>query len=128
MNAAIDVHAAEGYAVYRIVGELALQGAVDAVTQAIELCHRHQLKRLLIDGTALTQVQSPSMAERYEIVTQWALIAKGIKIAFATSPEMLDPTEFGITVAANRGLQIHGFTSEAEAVAWLLDPRTDYPA
>jgi hypothetical protein len=125
MNAAIELHSTEGYAICRIVGELALQAAVGTVAQAIELCHRHQLKRLLIDGTALTGVESPSVIDCYEIVTQWAMIANGIKIAFATRSEMLAPTDFGITVAANRGLQINAFTSEAEALAWLLGPQTD---
>ena len=127
MNLAVSLHIANGYAIYRPVGDLTLQAAAAAVTQAIELCHRHQVKRLLVDGTALTGVQSLSMIDRYEIVTQWATVAKGIKIAFATHPEMLEPTKFGITVAANRGFQINGFTSEAEALAWLLDPQTDSP-
>jgi hypothetical protein len=83
------------------------------------------LKRLLIDATAPIGVESPSVVDCYEIVTQWVLIAKGIKIAFATRPEMLEPTDFGITVVANRGLQINAFTSEAEALAWLVRPQAD---
>jgi hypothetical protein len=120
----IALHFAEGYAVYRLVGEFALQAAVAAVTQAIELCRQHQVRRLLIDATALTGVKSPSLIERYEIVAQWALAAKGaVKIAVVPRPEMLDPTKFGITVARNRGLEINPFTSEAEALAWLLGPQ-----
>jgi hypothetical protein len=125
MNAALELHSAEGYAVCRIVGTLALEAAAAAVTEAIELCHQHQVKRLLIDGTALTGVKPPSMIERYGIVSQWAMVTKGIKIAFVTRPEMLEPTKFGITVAANRGLQINGFISETEALVWLLGQQTD---
>ena len=33
---------------------------------------------------------------------------------------MLDPDRFGITVARNRGLFANVFTSETEALAWLL--------
>ena len=36
--------------------------------------------------------------------------------------EMIDSQKFGITAARNRGLRIEVFTSEDEAVTWLLDP------
>ena len=126
MDVAAALHFAEGHAIYRLVGELTLPAAVAAVAEAIDLCDQRQVKRLLVDGTALTGVPSPSMIDRYEIVTQWASVAKGrVKIAFVPRPEMLDPTKFGITVASNRGLQINAFTSEAEALTWLLDLPTE---
>ena len=128
MPVADDLHFAEGYAVYRPVGEIPLQVAVAGVTQAIELCHQHQVKRLLIDATGLIGSRSPSMVERFDIATEWAMAARGaIKIALVLRPDLIDPQRFGTTVARNRGLQFDTFASEAEALAWLLDPQTDSP-
>jgi len=128
MNVADDLHFAEGYAVYRPVGDVPLQVAAAGVTQAIELCHPHQVKRFLIDATALTGFASPSMVEQFEIAAQWAMAARGaIKIALVLRPDMIDPQRFGTTVARNRGLQFDTFASEAEALAWLLDSQTDSP-
>src|SRR5262249_25112342 len=119
---------AEGYAVYRPVGDVPLQVAAADVTQAIELCHQHQVKRFLIDATALTGFASPSMVEQFEIAAQWAMAARGaIQIAPVLRPDMIDPQRFGPTVARNRGLQFDTFASEAEALAWLLDSQTDSP-
>jgi hypothetical protein len=126
MPVADDLHFAEGYAAYRADGEVTLQVAVAGMTQVIELCHQHQVKRLLIDTTALTGFESPSMGEQFEIAAQWAMAARGaIKIALVLHPDMIDPERFGTTVARNRGLQFDTFASEAEALAWLLDPQTD---
>jgi hypothetical protein len=35
--------------------------------------------------------------------------------------EMIDPDRFGVTVAMNRGLNGNVFSTEEEAIAWLLD-------
>jgi hypothetical protein len=68
------------------------------------------------------------MVERFDIATEWAMAAKGaIKIALVLRPDMIDPQRFGTTVARNRGLHLDVFASEAEALAWLLDPQTDSP-
>ena len=38
---------------------------------------------------------------------------------------LLDPARFGMTVARNRGLFMSSFTSEPEALRWLLDPKAE---
>jgi hypothetical protein len=121
-----DLHSTETYTAYRPCGDMALEPAVAAITQAIGHCYAHQVKRLLIDTTALTGFKPPTMSQRYDMSTHWASAACGaIKIAFVARAEMLDPQRFAMTVANNRGLQTHVFTSEVEALAWLLDPATD---
>jgi hypothetical protein len=37
-----------------------------------------------------------------------------------TREEMVDPEKFGITAASDAGLRADVFTSESEALAWLL--------
>jgi hypothetical protein len=37
-------------------------------------------------------------------------------------PEMMDPDNFEVTVARNRGLMGNVFDSEKDALAWLLGP------
>jgi hypothetical protein len=116
-----DLHFSEGYAVYRPVGEVALHAAAAAVTQVIKLSHQHQVTRLLVDITALTGFEPPSLSERYEMVVQWADAARGqIKLAMLSRPEMIDPQRFDVTVARNRGMHANIVASEAEALAWLL--------
>ena len=56
------------------------------------------------------------MAER------WASISHGLHLAIIARPELIDPNHFGVTVASNRGLSANVFTSEPDAIAWLLEP------
>jgi hypothetical protein len=55
------------------------------------------------------------------MATEWASIARGLRLAVVARAELIDPERFGITVARNRGLSANVFTSEAEAIDWLLD-------
>jgi hypothetical protein len=47
------------------------------------------------------------------------LLGRMLRLAVVARPEMIDPHQFGVTVAANRGLVSNIFTAEAEAIAWL---------
>jgi hypothetical protein len=61
--------------------------------------------------------------ERFEFADQCARAAEGkAKVAFLAKLEMIDPDEFGLAVATNRGFWTGIFPSEAEALRWLLDP------
>jgi len=59
--------------------------------------------------------------DRYSMGAQFAASAKfGLKVVLVAPPEVIDPNRFGVTVARNRGLDSNVFSSEAEAIAWLL--------
>jgi hypothetical protein len=48
-----------------------------------------------------------------------------VKLAMVVRPEMVDPDNFEVTVARNRGLMGNVFDSEKDALAWLLGPAVD---
>jgi hypothetical protein len=120
------IRSVEGYTVYRPVGECSLETVATNVTEAIQVCRERKVKRLLIDISQLSGFKPPTTMQRYEIASAWAFASTGaIKIAFLFRPEILDPQRFGMTVATNRGMRGNVFLVETEALAWLLDPKTD---
>jgi hypothetical protein len=44
----------------------------------------------------------------------------GIKVAFVSRPEQLDPRRFAVVVAQNRGVKVETFTDLQAAEEWLL--------
>ncbi len=126
MDMPADLQIADGYAVFRPIRELTVASAMVVVSEVIQYCCEHGIKRLLIDGTQVTGLQPPTTTQRYEVNTTWARVSAGaVKLAFVLRPELIDPQKFGMTVARNRGMQADVFVSESEALAWLLDPATD---
>ena len=124
MNTPEHFEIAAGYACYRPVGEVSLQKAIDWVSTVITFAIDQQITKLLIDSTKLTGIEPPLAWERFRMGERFAHAARGsaIKVVLVARPEMIDPERFGMTVARNRGLLANVFTSEAEALAWLLDP------
>lgn len=115
----------EGYACFRPAGTVSLTVAVELVSQAIAHTRQHQIPKLLADSTGLIGFPPPGTVERYFLIHDWAAQAQGrVKFALIARPEMVDPERFGEMVAANVGLRGRVFTSEAEALAWLLDEQT----
>lgn len=114
---------AAGYACYRPVGQVSLDQTAELISAAILFARHRQVSRLLIDATQLTGVSAPTTAERFSIAQQFARDALGaVKVAVVVKPELIDPGKFGVMVARNRGLAADTFTSEAEALDWLLAP------
>ena len=124
MNKPEHFEMAEGYASYRPDGEISLQKAIDWVSTAITFAVDQRITKLLVDSTKLTGFGPPLTWERFRLGERLAYAAKGaaIKVVLVARPEMVDPERFGMTVARNRGLLANVFTSEADALAWLLDP------
>jgi hypothetical protein len=112
---------AEGYACYGPVGVISLQKAVNLVSLAITYARERQIKKLFIDTRGLTGFDPPTTLELFTLGGQFARAARGaVKVAFVARPELIDPPKFGLTVARNRGMIGEVFTTEAEALAWLL--------
>jgi hypothetical protein len=116
----------EGYGCYRLSGQGPLEEAAGKVIEAISFVRAQRIRNLLIDTTNWTGHQSPGTLERYTWAQAFAEAAgAAVKLAMVVRPEMVDPDNFEVTVARNRGLMGHVFDSEKDALAWLLDPAVD---
>jgi hypothetical protein len=111
----------DGIAYYRPVGSVTFPESMVVVERGIFACHEINVKKILIDLTKLTGFESLNTLERYQVGERMAVVAKGVVIAFVMRPEMIDPSNFGALVAANRGARGHAFALETEALAWLRE-------
>jgi hypothetical protein len=110
----------EGRAFYRPVGSVSFDDAVARVRAAIAAVRSSIVRDLLVDTTALTGFPSPDTFQRFLAAVAWSDEARGgLRLAMVGRAEMIDPNKFGVTVAANRGLESNIFTTEVEARAWL---------
>ncbi len=126
MNTPEQFEPQDGYVSYRPVKVVTFQEAVALGCDAIALAREQQIKRLLIDTTGLTGFASPKTLDRYQMAEQFARAGQSsVKVAIVARFELIDRDKFGVTVARNRGLMANVFPTEAEALAWLLDPNAD---
>jgi hypothetical protein len=106
--------------VFRPVATLSLKDAVQLVTSVLKAARAQGFAKLLMSLQGLDGFASPSTADRFFMVHEWAAVAAGhIRVAMVLRPEYIDPERFGITVATNLGLDADVFVSEQEALAWL---------
>jgi hypothetical protein len=111
------------YCCYRLTGHGPLAEAAGKVVDVIAFCRERAIDRLLIDTTNWTGHQSPDTLERYTWAQAFAAAARSmVRVAMVVRPEMVDPDNFEVTVAQNRGLMGNVFDSEGDALTWLLDP------
>src|SRR5215470_15346350 len=124
MKAPAGFRAGKAYASYRPKGRVTFQGAIDLIATAISFAREHGIGRLLVDGTKLTGFEPPGTVERFRMAVQLASAAESrVKVALLGRAELIDPDRFGVTVARNRGFLVDVFETEADALAWLLDPK-----
>ena len=122
MNAPERFHIADGYAIYRPIANVSLQEAISLVSRAIIFAKNHQVRRLLVNTKKLTGFGPIGALDRYTMGEQFANAGWfSVRLAVVARAELIDPQRFGVTVARNRGLDVDVFTSEAKALAWLLD-------
>jgi hypothetical protein len=110
----------EHYAIFRPSGEVTFNEAIDIVAEGLSFASSRQVDHLVVDTTGLTGFASPTIWERFAMSAKWASAAPGLRVALVARPELIDPARFGVTVARNRGLFTDVFSSEAEAIEWLL--------
>jgi hypothetical protein len=111
----------DGYCRFHPRGAVTLVEAVALVTGAIVFCRDKKIPKLLVDVTGLTEFATPSLVDRYLMVEEWAREAGGtVSLAMVAAPELIHPEKFGVKVAADHGLRGDVFTSEREALEWLL--------
>jgi len=116
-----DVEVLEGYCRFHPRGSVSLVEAVELVTRAIAFCREQRIPRLLVNITGLTQFSVPTLVDRYLMVEEWAREARGmVAVAMVAMPEHIHPEKFGVKAAADSGLRGDIFTSERDALEWLL--------
>jgi hypothetical protein len=105
---------------FRPRGAISLDHVVALIDAALGVACARGLREVVVNVTGLSGVAAPDIVTRYEFVRQWAQTVRGrVRLAVVAGPELIDREKFGVTVAANRGLQAEVFLSEDEAVAWL---------
>lgn len=114
------------HAVYRPTGCLSFEESADLLCRAIAYCREQGIARILVDATDITGIGDLGPEDRFVLADQAARAAQAaVKVALVAKEELLDPARFGMTVARNRGLFMGSFSSEPEALRWLLDPKAE---
>lgn len=118
----LDSHeTSAGYSAFRPVGQASFREGVEAVTAAIRFCYERQIGRVLVNTTGLTGVEVPTLAMRYFMARDFAKAAPpGMKLVLVADHSLIDAQKFGMTTALNFGLRANVFTTEQEALEWLL--------
>ena len=90
------------------------------IKDAIDHARDQGINELLVNLYGLNGFRPPSVGERFFIIQQWAVAARGqVRVALVARAELIDPNKFGVLVARNRGFNADIFATEADAVAWL---------
>jgi hypothetical protein len=116
----------EGYVTFRPSAHGSFSEAVSIIATSLSTATLLRVDRFLVDATGLTGFPSPNHWQRFWMATEWADITRGLRLAVVAREELIDPDRFGVVVARNRALLANVFTSEEEAVAWLLDPQPQW--
>ncbi len=112
---------AEGHAIFRPAGELKVVEVMEMVTGAISYARESGVRRLLAVLTDVTGMIPPNATVRYRYVREWAMASAGlVRLAAVTTADMIEPGRFGVTVAANAGMEANIFEDETEAQEWLM--------
>jgi hypothetical protein len=109
------------YAAFRPTGTASFREAVDAIKTAIHFCHEKHIERVLVNTTGLVGVEVPTVAMRYFMARDFAKAAPpGMKLVIVADQSLIDAQKFGVTAALNFGLRTNVFTTELQALEWLL--------
>lgn len=123
MDESTTLEKRDGFAVLRPVGTLNFTEAVQAVARAIAQVRDEGIGKLLVVGTQVSGFDPPSIAERHQMMREWADIAEGrVIMAMVMHAAFIDPERFGVMAARNFGFSMNVFESESEAIAWLGQP------
>lgn len=111
----------DGVCRFRPRGECSLVEAVELINRAIAYCRDRSISKLFVDARGLVGVSVPSLLDRFLLVEDWAHEARGmVVVALVVHAEFIHPEKFGARVARDLGLQMDIFSSETDALKWLL--------
>ncbi|MDR7136019.1 hypothetical protein J2X06_003237 [Lysobacter niastensis] len=123
MDESTTLEKMDGFAVWRPVGTLNFPEAVQLVARTIAQARDEGIGKLLIVGTHVSGFDPPSVAERHQMVREWADVAEGrVIMAIVMPAAFIDPERFGVIAARNFGFSMNVFESESEAISWLKQP------
>ncbi len=122
MNPPITLEVYHEYSCYRPTGHVTFNLGVELIANAIAKASSNGIQRLLVDTTELWGFPHPITSERHHLAEQWAARARGLRLSVVARPEMIDPLRYGVMVGRKLGLFSNVFSSEVEAVEWLMDP------
>ncbi len=112
----------DNFALFAPEAEVSLEAAVEMISGAIQYCRASRIDGLLIDARKLHGFPPPSVTDRYWFIRRWAEESAGqVVLSFIQRPEMIDPEQIGITIAANAGLIANVFENKDDARAWLTE-------
>jgi hypothetical protein len=120
MKMADHLEVRQGMCQFRPRGKSSLVEVVDLITEAVAFCRDRRINKLLVAPDGLTGVSIPTLVDRFLMVEAWAQAGKGMVVAaIVAHGEYIHPQKFGVKVAADFGLVVDVFTTEADAVKWL---------
>ena len=110
-----------GLGTLRPHGRYSLVEAVELVSAAIARCRESGVPMLLVDATGFVDLPVPTLVDRFLMVEDWAQVAQGTVIVAMVAPDAyIHPRKFGVKVALQFGLVCDVYSTEEEAVAWLV--------
>ena len=126
MPMTVRIQPEAGYLYVEFSGPFDLGEAQSMSAQFLEACIEHQLTKVVADTRLVTGQLSVNERFRYadfvarkviDFVVQGRL--KSPQLAYVGAPPIIDPHEFGVLVALNRGVSTKTAPTIDEALAWL---------
>ena len=121
MNTLANFEVVGKRALYRPVGSVTFERAIEIVAEGMALARSLGLADLLVNTNGFSGFAPPSIFARHALAVKWAEImgGSGIHVALVARPELIDPEKIGVLMAQNRGVSGDVFTTEVAALAWL---------
>lgn len=125
-NMVVSLADASGYLQATLSGPFSLEKAQSTFVEILSAAERHQLAKILIDGTRITG--QPSIIDRFYYGEFVAGAASRVRVgsgqqtlqfAYVLVPPVRDVGGLGEMVATNRGMKVKTFADRADALRWL---------
>jgi hypothetical protein len=106
--------------IFRPVGMMSFEQAVELVAEAMRYARSLDLQDLLVNTSGISGFPTPDVFARYSLASKWAESAgASLRVALVARAELIDPQKIGVLMAQNRGVTGDVFSTEAAAIAWL---------
>ena len=110
----------EGYVYARLPKGMPSSVTVDVAKSAVAMCAERNVFKLMTNIRDFAENPPPTMELFSLVVSVSRIWNTAIKLAVVDPAKWLKLDTFGGTVARNRGINFSHFTSEEDALKWLL--------